>query len=238
VHGSVLQNEKYIKFAEENTVEVLALSRLDEGIEKKDRRAETYKGKNEKGEEVEYLVEWPNLTPELVKSLAGSKAGSYNNTGRIPYTAIVNPHTGEEMDKIQGGFGMGALVEKVEACKKTLNGQYGKSVSRKDLEKVNKQASKIRDDLADGDFAKAFTGIKALDKSVEKSPDAVKALAGKVSEEAIELAGKRLDEAEAMVESDAKGAEKILAPLARALKGTSLESRVVELVAKAKGGAE
>jgi len=234
----VLQNEKYIKFAEENTVEVLALSRLDEGIDKKDRRAETYKGKNDKGEEVEFLVEWPNLTPELVKSLASSKAGSYNNTGRIPYTAIVNPHTGEEMDKIQGGFGMGKLVEVVEACKKTLNTQYGKSVSRKDLAKVNKQAEKIRDDLADGDFAKAFTGIKALEKSVEKSPEAVQALAKGVSDEAIELAGKKLDEVEGMVESDPKGAEKILGALGRALKGTSLEARAAELLAKLKETAE
>jgi hypothetical protein len=232
----VLQNKKYIKFAEENTVEVLALGRLDEGIEKKDRRAETYKGKNEKGEEVDFLVEWPNLTPELVKSLASSKAGSYNNTGKIPYTSIVNPHTLEEMDKIQGGYGMGTLTDMVEVAKKALNSQYGKSLSRKDLTKVNKLCADVHECLGEGDFVKAFAGLKTLDKTVDKAPDSLKDLAKKANDEAIEAAGKKLDEIEGMIADNPKDAAKILGTLTRVLKGTSLEERATDLAEKAKGG--
>jgi len=93
VHGSVLQNKKYIKFAYENTVEVLALSRLDEGIQKGDKRAATYSGDDGK----EYMVGWPNLTAADISSMCSSKAGSYNNTGKIPFTCIVNPHDEAEM---------------------------------------------------------------------------------------------------------------------------------------------
>ena len=46
MHGSVLQNDKYIEFADENTVEVIELQRLQEGIDEKDRKAETYKAED------------------------------------------------------------------------------------------------------------------------------------------------------------------------------------------------
>ena len=35
MHSAVLQNKKYIKFASENTVEVMALGSLDDGVAKK-----------------------------------------------------------------------------------------------------------------------------------------------------------------------------------------------------------
>ncbi|MHC4732446.1 MAG: hypothetical protein ACYS6Z_17900, partial [Planctomycetota bacterium] len=70
MHGSVLQNKKYIKFASENTVEVMALSRLQEGIQKKDRKAATYKAKDG----TVYLVQFPNLTVADIGKLRSSKA--------------------------------------------------------------------------------------------------------------------------------------------------------------------
>ena len=117
MHGSVLQNKKYIKFADENTVEVIALGRLQEGIDKKDRKAETYEDKKTGAV---YLVEFPGLTVEQMLALATSKAGSYNNTGKIPYTAIVNPHNEEEMSYLPGGISGKQLMEAVEEAK-TLN---------------------------------------------------------------------------------------------------------------------
>lgn len=231
----MLQNKKYIKFAEENTVEVMAMSRLSEGIEKGDRRAATYTAKDAEGNEVEYLVEFPGLTVEQINSMNSSKAGSYNNTGRIPYTAIVNPHTLAEMSNIAGGYGVGALTDAVEDAKKALNKEYGPSLSRKDLAKLDKQISEIREDTAEANFVKAFGGLNKLEKSVAKEPEQVQAKVAAVKTEVVEAAGKKLDELEGMIGSgEAKAASRELGSLTRALKGTDLEERAKELLDKAK----
>ena len=39
MHSSVLQNDKYIEFMNDNGVDVIALGRLDEGISKNDPKA-------------------------------------------------------------------------------------------------------------------------------------------------------------------------------------------------------
>ena len=69
MHGSVLQNKKYIKFAGENTVEVMSLSALDKGIEKGDKRAATYKAKDGNV----YLVGYPNLTVKQIQERGASE---------------------------------------------------------------------------------------------------------------------------------------------------------------------
>lgn len=235
MHGSVLQNKKYIAFAEENTVEVLALSRLDEGIEKKDKRAGTYKAKDVDGQEKEFMLGWPNLTAEDIRNLAGSKAGSYNNTGKIPYTAIVDPYTLEEMENIKGGYGAGSLMDLVTAKKKVLEQQHGKGVSRKALNKVKEADAEIRKSLAAGNLAKALSDALALEKKVAKEPPAVVELAGKAKTDVLDAATKQLDEVEAMLGRGEKAeAAKQIGPLARALKGTSLETRANELLEKSK----
>ena len=87
----MLQNEKYIEFANENTVEVVALGRLDEAIQKNERKAEEYDAKDESGKPVKYMVEFPGLTREEIIALHQSKASTYNDTKGIPFTAIIDP---------------------------------------------------------------------------------------------------------------------------------------------------
>jgi len=231
VHGSVLQGKKYIKFASENTVEVIALGRLDEGIKKNDRKAATYKAKDG----TEYLVEFPNLTVADIKKLRSSKAGSYNNTGKIPYTAVVNPHTLEEMENLKGGYSGKTLMGIVTTHKKALSKEYGKSLSRKVLTKVRKQERDIQTELEKEAYSKALAATGKLEKSVAKQPDALKEMVGKIKEGVLAACGKKLDSLEALIGRGAKAeAAKELGPLARALKGTSLEERAGELLAQAK----
>ena len=66
MHSSVLQNDKYIKFAFDNSVEVMSMGRLDEGIKKKDPRAATFETTNAAGEKVTRLVIMPSLSPQQV----------------------------------------------------------------------------------------------------------------------------------------------------------------------------
>jgi hypothetical protein len=235
VHGSVLQNKKYIAFSEENTVEVLCLSRLDEGIEKGDRRAGTYKKKDVDGVEKDFMVGWPNLTAEDIKSLCGSKAGSYNNTGKIPYTSVVDPYTLEEMGNIKGGYGVGMLEDLVTAKKKELEKAHGKGVSRKVLAKVKDADADIRKDLADGNLTKALSETATLEKKVAKEAQAIVEMVGKTKADVLDAATKQLDEIDAMIQRGDKGeAMKRLGPLARALKGTTLEERANALLEQSK----
>ncbi len=231
MHGSVLQNKKYIKFAFENTVEVMALSRLEEGISKNDRKAATYEAKDG----TEYLVEFPNLTVEDVKNLRSSKAGTYNKTGKIPYTAIVDPHTLEEMESIKGGYSGKTLMEIVKTHKKALGKEHGKSISRKALTKVKKQQHQIEAELEKENFSKALSAAAKLEKSVAKQPAALIEMVGKVKAGVVAACAKKLDSLEALIGRGAKAeAAKELGPLSRALKGTSLEERANQLLAQAK----
>ncbi len=116
MHGSVLQNKKYIKFHDENTVEVISLGSLESGIEKGDKRAGTYTAKDAAGNEVEYMISWPGLTKDDIGKLRSSPAGQFNKTGRIPYTSIVDPYTGKEMVVIKGATS-GKIMDAVLAQK-------------------------------------------------------------------------------------------------------------------------
>ena len=231
MHGSVLQNKKYIKFASENTVDVMALSKLDKGIEKEDRKAATYTAKDG----TEYLVEFPNLTVADIRKMRSTKAVRYNNTGKIPYTAIVDPHTLEEMENIRGGYSGKTLMEIVKTHRKVLNKEHGKSFSRKVLTKVRKQQGEIEKELEKGSYSKALAALAKLEKSVAKQPAALVDMVGKTKEGVLTACGKKLDSLEALIGRGAKGeASKELGPLVRALKGTSLAERAKELLAQAK----
>jgi hypothetical protein len=235
VHGSVLQNKKYIAFAEESAVDVLTMDRLQEGIDEKDKRAGTYTKKDADGQEKEFLLSWPSLTVEDLKAMNASKAGSYNKTGGLPYTAVVDPHTLEEMGNLKGGFAMGALTDLVAAKKKELEKAHGKSVSRKTLTKVKEADAEIRKHLAEGDLAKALTESAALQKKVAKEPPAIIEMAAKTQAGVLEAAGKSLDEIEAMIGRGEKAeAGKQLSGLSRALKGTALEERALALLEQTK----
>jgi hypothetical protein len=227
----VLTNKKYIKFADENTVEVISMGKIDVGQQRNDKRLLTYKAKDGNT----YLVGWPNLTLDELKK-NNQESAKWNDTRGIPYTCIVNPHTNERMgEHISGGYGAGKLMDMVKVAKKTLEKEYGKSVSRKKLRKYQKSDTKARDLLEKGDLSKAMSEARKLEKAVAKQPTAVQEIATKLIADIVTSAGKQLDEAEALIARGAlKDAQKILSPLVRILKKTDAEQRAVDLMAKTK----
>lgn len=235
MHGSVLQNEDYIKFSGDNSVEIIALGRLQEGIDKKDPKAETYDAKDEKGNPVKYLKSYPGMTVEEMLNLDRSPAGQYNKTGKIPYTAIVNPHTLEAIEGVSGGLSAKGLAEKVDAAKAKLNATNGPSVKRSSLQKYHQAERDVEAVLAKSGAAKALDALKKLKASIAKEPEAIRSKATALEAKLLDAARAQLDDAEAKIaEGDLKSAKSLLTPLASALKGTDMEARAKELLEKTK----
>ncbi|MEZ6197806.1 MAG: hypothetical protein R3F20_19120 [Planctomycetota bacterium] len=136
----MMQNKKYIKFAEENTVEVLSLGSLDQAVEKKDPKAATYKTKDGR----ECMVEWPSLTFDEIMEIRKTPGGRFNDTGGIPYTCIVNPHTLEKMKFWSGGQSAKSIMEAAEEAKKALEKEHGKGIERKTIAKLNESIAEAK----------------------------------------------------------------------------------------------
>lgn len=201
----MLQNKKYIKFANENTVEVLSLSRLDEGIKKEDPKAAKYTKKNAAGEKVEYMAKWPNLTLDMIQKMRTTKAGTYNDTGKIPYTCLINPHTLDRMHTFKGASAKG-IMEEVKAATKALKAEHGKGLKRKSINKINAGITKSVAATEKGDWD---AGFKALDKVAPKPQNMHEVLQAKIqaAKEAITASARtRLDEIKNMEPKDAKKA--------------------------------
>jgi hypothetical protein len=225
----VLQNDDYIQFATENTVEVLALSRLDEAIGKQEARAATFEG-HRRGEPVQYLVSWPNLTAADVDALHKSKAGQYNDTGAIPVTFLVNPHTLEEITRWKGAVTVDDLVEAVKAARKTLEEAHGEGFARKAFLKFLAAEEKAWEKVVKGDFAAA---VKEVDKAIAKSaewPEPMAMRGQTLRRLVIEAAEKRLAEVEALLGEDPAKGKAELRKLLPKLKGTGLEERAKALL--------
>ena len=238
MHGAVLQNDDYIEFAEENTVEVMSLGRLDEGVQKEDRKAAQYDAEDENGNPVKYMVEFPNLTLEEMYALNRSKAGTYNQTGKIPYTAIVDPHTEEQMQGLSGGQSAKKLMELVEAHKKTLEEKHGPSLSRKDVKAVEECKKECNELLAEKGAGKALAQLKKDSKKLVKKGERIEAMVLEFEKELMGKAAEELDEADGLIEAgEISDAKKILSSLKSALRKTDLEARVDELYQKIKDAA-
>ena len=241
MHRSVLQNDKYIDFANDNTVEVIALGRLDEGIAKGDPKAATYKAKDANGNEVEYLVKYPGMTVEEINKLNSSRAGSYNDTGGIPYTCIVNPHTLEKMQFWGGGQSAKTIMDAVTEARKTLIKDHGPSIARSDLRKFEKELANVEVTLGEKGVAKALSQYGKLEKLGEKIAPALAARAKAYHEGTLmAAAAKELDAAEkAIDDGDLKAAKKVLSlAFMRQLKGTPLHERAMALKERMKGSAD
>lgn len=236
MHSAVLQNKKYIKFAQKNTVEVVSLSSLERGVEEGKERAATYKSKDSAGNEAEYLVEFPGLTVAEMLALAKSKARSYNDTGAIPHTAFVDPFTLEKISGIRGGVSAQAVIEHAEDARKQIWQQQGKpSFTRKELGQIDGAESAVKSSLARGKLGSALTALARIRKKAAKWPDEAKARIASISEVAVRHAEKVLEQIEALAAQKPKQAKAKLAGLVRKLEGTSLAERARNLLSKLKG---
>jgi hypothetical protein len=233
MHSAVMCNKKYMEFAAANTVEVISLQDLEDGIAKKDRRAATYEAKVN-GEAVQCLVEFPGLTVEDMKALHGSKAASYNDTGGIPYTCLVDPFTLERMPDCVwkgGGTSASTIIESATAARKALQKEHGKGLSRKDLRTLADAEGVAVEKTTQGEYSAALDALGKLAGKASKWPDGTKARLEAARAKVVEAATKRVDELAAQKESDAATAKVELSKLASRLRGTGLEARVKDLIA-------
>jgi hypothetical protein len=237
----VLQNEKYIAFADDNSVEVLAFGELDKGMANpKDRRNEQYDAKDENGNPVRYLKEFAGCTVEQLNALNSSPANQYNKTGKIPYISIVDPQTLKEMKSMPGGSAVKGLMEAVTEAKAQLVKDHGPSMKRSTLKKFKAGVKSIEDTLTKGAPAKALADLKQLKDSIAKEPESLKTEAGKLEEKVLDAVKADLDKAEGLITSgDMKGATGILKGYGGLFeKGSENETRLKALLEKTKAAPE
>jgi hypothetical protein len=230
MHDAVMCNKKYIEFANDNTVEVIALQRLDEGIEKKDKRAETYEAKVN-GETVQYMVEFPGLTVEDMLALGKSKANTYNDTGGIPYTALVNPWNEEKLTFWKGGTSAGTIEEAVLEARKAMTKEHGKGVARKDVKALADAEAAAAAKVAKGEFSAAIDALAKVSGKMAKAPDAMKTRYEASKGKIVEAAEKAIASVEEKKAEDPSAAKTALTALLARLKGTGLEQRAKDLLA-------
>jgi hypothetical protein len=228
MHSAVMQNKKYVEFAKQNTVEVIAIGSLDQAVQKQDPKASAFMAKDESGQEVAYMLNWPNLTYEEMLALNRSPAGQFNKTGKIPYTSIVNPHTGEEWKGMSGGQSGKGISESCEELRKELVKQHGKGVARKDLEKLSTAEAAAKTAREAKDYSKA---IEALAKfSGDGQPEAIATRVKFAKEGVIAAAEGEFKEIESLASSDAMKAKKDLPGFIGRAKGTGFDDKAKELM--------
>lgn len=225
MHTGLLQNDEYMAFADKATVEVIVLGSLEKGIKEDHPRAAEYEAKID-GKTKRCMVEFPGLSRDEMLALGRSAAARYNQTGAVPYTCVVDPHTGKELEAWRGATSKKTIIERLEAHAKALEKAHGKGLRRKDLRKYEEAEAEARAEVTDGDYARA---IKTIDKATRKSkewPEVLRERAGRAREEVVAAATKALEEAATIAESDPKEARRMLSRLRSKLRGTGLEDRL------------
>ncbi len=233
MHASLMCDPGYIEFSFENTVEVLALDRLQEGVTKKEARAATYDAK-EGGKPVKYLIEFPGLTVDEVLALRNSKASTYNKSGGLPYTALIDPFTEEEIKSWKGGgIATSEIIDGVKAARETLSKAHGKGKPRPELKAIGDVEKAAADRVKAGDYCGALDAYAAATKKADKDgwPSLLRDRITKGREAAIAAATEALDKIEAGKAVDAVKAKKELGTLMTRLRGTGLEQRAKDLFA-------
>lgn len=225
----MLQNEKYIKFADKSTVEVLSLSRLDEAVQKKEKLARTYKAKVN-GQEVERMWAWPNLTFDEMIELNKSKAGQFNDTGRIPFCCIVDPYTELEIERLPT-ISVSKIIESAKAARKELEKQHGKGIPRAALRGLEGAIATSRTLALASDYGSAIEALNLAVAEVQDWPAELRAEADAARAAVIAAAESALRDLERQALEDAAAAKAGLEKLAPKLKGTGLEERAKELLA-------
>jgi len=231
MHRSVLQNKGYMKFSNSNVIEVISMEELERALQNNHWAIKTYDFKDPYGDVLKYLVEFPGVTLDDLDRLSNGKPIEYMEGGRIPYTAVVDPHTEKLMEGIKGERNGKQLIEAIKPHLQTLRTKHGPGVSRKLWNQVRAAEPKCDVLLAQGELNKAvklYTGLRA---QATEEPEAIRPrLAALKSAIATELTA-RLDKAGKTKKDAAKKREvKRLAGLARRLGDKEVEKRAAALL--------
>lgn len=230
MHSAVMQDKKYIEFANQNTVEVLALQRLDEAVKKQDKRAVAYKAKGPDGQEAVYMLQWPNLTLDEIVAFNRTKAGSYNQTGGIPYTAIVDPHTLTQIKGFSGGQTAKTLMDECAEAKKKLVKEHGKGITRKELQRFDEFEVECATLVTEKDYSKAIRALEKVAPKPDSLPELLQTRMTKARESIVSAAKSELEEIKGSAQNDPIAARRALQSLTSRIRGTGLEAEARNLM--------
>jgi ElaB/YqjD/DUF883 family membrane-anchored ribosome-binding protein len=238
MHSAVMQNKKYIHFANRCTVEVMALGSIERAVSSGHRNARTYEVKDPlSGKTRKEFALFPGLTLEEMQKLNRSKARSYNQSGKIPHTSIVDPFTEEKMAEWTGGISSKTLMEHVKEGIKILRKEHGKpNITRKELFKVRASLKKTLLALGKKNFNTAWSELRGLKKRVRDLPQEVRVEVKPVEEKVMDFAKTKLEMARDLVESNPAKAKMIAGGLASKLAGTALEDMAKEILEEIRSG--
>ena len=187
MHRSVLQNKKYIKFSYANAVEIISMEEIGRALKKNAHTIATYKTKDAYGDEVEYLAEFAGLTVDDLKKLSNTTAIlNFMQGGKIPFTAIVDPHTGKAMQTMKGKPSVASLSAAIKKARAKLEAEHGKGVDRKLWDELGAVEVKIDLAMADGKLAEAKNLLSAFQKKLKRPKEPVKERVEAIREQIIE----------------------------------------------------
>lgn len=233
MHRTVLESPVYAKFAAANTVEVVVTEEMGRALREKNPLIKTYRSRDPYGDEAEYLVKFPGLTIEDLRGLSNSKAVRFiSPSRRIPYTGIIDPHTGEQMEGFTGVHTVKEMISKITRHARALKSRYGKGIERSIWKSVTKSEIRIDVLLGDRKIFEANDVYEHLARETVRQPTAIRNRVEAARESILEDAGKRLEEIGKLV--DNKKQRRKLARetglLVRVLTGTPLEKKARALL--------
>ena len=173
-----------------------------------------------------------SLTVEELKGLSNTGAiVAFMEGGKIPYTAIVDPHTGKAIETIKGKPTVKSLSAAVSRARKLLAKEHGEGVPRKLWDGL--RAGEVRIDLLsiEGKFAEALKVLAKIEASFKRPPDAIKSRLAIIREALEKDVAKYLDSCAALSALD-KSQKRELAALAKALADRPLGPRAASLATR------
>ena len=225
MRDNVMGSKSFMEFAVDNCVDVIVLRGIEDGVAGRDPRAATYESRLPDGKKVRYLVEFPGLTVADLAALEASRAGTMNDSGQAPFTAVIDPWTETAGQKWFADAAQPLITTAVLAAKVEQQRWHGKSDLRKDAKAVLAAVADADAKRAKGDFpaAVALTGAA---RGRPNLSDRLKKLCDEATERVVADAKKLLDAALAKKATDPAAARTELAQLQPRLKGTGLEDEV------------
>ncbi len=171
MHRSVLQNGAYIKYAQQHTVEVISMEELERALQEKHTAIKTYPSTDGYGDTSLLLVEFPGLSLDDLDGTSNGKPIEFMDGNRIPYTAIVDPHTETLMQGIKGKINGRKLIEQIKPHAAALKKKHGLGVDRKLWERAAQTEVMIDVSLGAGELDKAVRTFAGMKKNVKETAD-------------------------------------------------------------------
>jgi len=221
---------------------------IEQALTEKPDRAKTYVAKDPYGDDIECFECCPGVTVKQMLALHEGKPLEYMKGPLMPYTAIVDPHTLQDLGGIQRGEATTAeaFIAVISRHAKVLEEQRGKGTDSKLWEYVLDAQTRVDLLLGEEKLEKALALVAEMEKKTARQNDTVTRKVEAARETVLSDAAARLDALEKRMGgapafagrasaggpgADVRAEARLLAKL---LKGTNLADRASAIEAKTK----